>query len=128
MDSVDTLFRLPPVVAELAFAAHGLQSFAKPGLVPPEAVERGVECTVRKRGKADHPQVNTHRATSWQGRLELSLGLNAHEPPATRSTDGDILHPAQDGAAVTIAQPAELGQKQPRVHRIELDLCTDRHS
>jgi hypothetical protein len=122
METLDTAFRLLPVGAELLFAAHGLQSFAQPGLVSPEAVERGVEGAVRERGKPDHAQIDAHRATSWQGPLELSLGLNAHEPLVTRQTDGDVLHPAKDLAAVTVAQPAELGQEQPRVHRVEFDL------
>jgi hypothetical protein len=48
---------MPLVVAELLFATQRLLCLAQPVLVPPEAVERGVEGAVRERGKVSPPRV-----------------------------------------------------------------------
>jgi len=122
MNTLDAHFRLLPVGAECLFAAQGLLRFAERACVPPEAVERSVDRAVRKRGEPHHAQVDADRAASRQGPLNLSLGLNTHEPFATGQTDGEALDLPEHGAAVTVAQPAELGQEQATVRWVESDL------
>src|SRR5438876_8087815 len=122
MDTLYTAFRVLPIAAEFLFAAHRLLPFAQSSCMPLETVEWDVKAAIRERGKARHAQVNADRAATRHGLLNLSLGLNAHEPLAARETDGDVLDRAEHLAAIAVAQPFELGQEQARVHLIELDL------
>src|ERR1700736_5186052 len=56
------------------------------------------------------------------GLLNLALRLNAHEPSAIGQTDGEALDLPEHCAAITVAQPAELGQEQARVQWDESEL------
>src|SRR4051794_5576721 len=122
MDTLNTGFRLLPVVAELLFAAQRLLPFAQGGCMPLETVEWGVDGAIREGGKPGHTQVDADRTALWQGLLNLSLRLDAYEPLATAEADRGILHRAEHRTAVAVTQPTELGQEKARVHLVELDL------
>ena len=77
--------------------------------MPLETVERCVERTIGERSKASNPQVDADSPALWQGRLDVALGLYRYELLLTELAHGDLLHLAQDLAAVSVAQPTELG-------------------
>src|SRR5690606_29268805 len=54
--------------------------------------------------------------------FHFTPGLYADKPLTATQADGDVAQLALRFAAVAIAQPAELGQKDPAVALIELDL------
>jgi len=90
--------------------------------MPLEAVERQVERAIREGGEPRHPHVDANCAAIWDGLLDFALRLDAHVPLAARLAHSDVLHRAEHGPAVVVAQPAELGQEQAAVCLIELDL------
>ena len=57
-----------------------------------------------------------------RGASNVALGLDRYEPLPADLAYGDLLHRAQNLAALSVAQPAELGQKKATVGLIELDL------
>ena len=123
VDALYLGFRFLPVVAEFGFAAHGPLVTAQADFVLFEARQRCKKAAVRERGKAGNAHVDAHGAAGLRhGLLDFPLGLDAHEPLAARLAHGDVLHRAQRLAAVTVAQPAQLGQEDAAARLIELDL------
>jgi hypothetical protein len=87
-----------------------------------EAVEGGVESAVREGGKAFRAHVDAYRTALWYRLLDLSLGLNGNEPLAAGLAHGNVPDLTQHFAAIAIAQPAKLRQKDSAVGLVELDL------
>ncbi len=119
----DLGFCFPPVAAELDLAAHRPLVTRQPLLVLLEAVERRDVGAIAQRGKAGDTDIDADGGgRRGHGRRDLPLGLDRHEPRAARLAHGNVAHLAQHVAAVAIAQPAELGQEDPAIALIELDL------
>src|SRR5690625_238003 len=65
--------------------------------------------------------VNTRDGGRWVNRrFHLTLSLNGDEPFTLFAGHGDIFHYAQHIAAVAIAHPTQLGQKNSTISLIQL--------
>ena len=113
METLNTDFHLLPVTGEPGFAAHLLLRLAQGSSRSLETVERG---------KAANPRSMPTAPPCGRGGSNVALGLDRYEPLPADLAYGDLLHRAQNLAALSVAQPAELGQKKATVGLIELDL------
>ncbi len=123
MELLDAGFGPPPVAGKLLLPAHGPLI---PGQTLGMTLERmgGSDDLARRQGgEVRHPHIHAddtgrgmHRLLNW------ALGLDGHEPFAVGLADGDVFDVAPHLPTVAIAQPAELGQKDPAVGLIQPDL------
>src|SRR5690606_28166868 len=102
--------------------AHRLLRFAQGYFLPFETVQWRMKRTVREGGEPRHAHVDAHRAALRQGHFDIASRLDRHMPLAARLADRDVAQLAQHTPAVTVAQPAQLGQEDAAVVLIELDL------
>ena len=122
VDTLEAGFRLLPVAAELDLAAQCLLCLAQSHLVPLEAIERRIERAVRERGKPGNAHVDADCTAIWDRLLDLALGLDRHEPLATRLADSDVLHRTQHFTAEANPHSAELGQEEAIIMLFQPDL------
>ena len=79
------------------------------------------EVAIAESGKAGNAHVNPHRRGGCGNRwFYFTFGLNAGKPLAIFLAEGDIFGFAYNVAAVAIAHPAQLGQLDEVIHRIDI--------
>ncbi len=121
--ALDSGLGLLPVGAEFHLAAHGLLRLAQRGFVAFEAIERCVDRAIAQGGEAHHAEVDANRERGGvQRHRHFSLRLDRNVPVAGAQADRDVLEGAEHLPAVAIAQPAQLGQENPAVALVELEL------
>lgn len=120
--ALDSGLGLLPVGAEFHLAAHGLLRLAQRGFVAFEAIERCVDRAIAQGGEAGNTEVDANGSALRQRGFHFTAGLDRDMPFARAQADGDVAQLAEHRPTVAIAQPAQLGQKDPAVGLIQLDL------
>ena len=121
MDPLDFSFCFLPIIAEFDFAAHATLIACESFLVLLKTVDWLDVTAIAHRSESNNTNINTDRCCCWRQRwFNFSLSLDRYKPLCTGVSDGHIFDFTQNVAAVSIAHPTKLGEKDTAIALIEL--------
>ena len=120
---LDVDFRPLPIAAVLDLAVQAPLVAGKALLMFLETAQRREERPITHRGESGNVGIDAdRRCRHRRGLLELAPSLHRHEPLAAGLGESGSTHCALDVSAVSVTQPAKLGQINTTVGLIEFDL------
>ena len=126
LDALNPSLGLEPIAAVLGLAGHLPLGLGQSVLVAGEGVEwfqHRFPLPIPEGGEAHHAEVDANRERGGvQRHRHFSLRLDRNVPVAGAQADRDVLEGAEHLPAVSVAQPAQLGQENPVVALVELEL------
>ena len=126
LDALNPSLGLEPIAAVLGLAGHLPLGLGQSVLVAGEGVawfQHRFPLPIPEGGEAHHAEVDANRERGGvQRHRHFSLRLDRNVPVAGAQADRDVLEGAEHLPAVSVAQPAQLGQENPVVALVELEL------